>query len=144
VHPLLVGRNVRAVFGGDLGPLKFSHVRRDEVDYVQSSIEGDPSLARLQISNSSRLLSQQFDNYLYVTVDGPRVDIDVRTVGEFSRGNFTSQRWREIESYRPPLKKRMQDLLGNTRRLLTFASLVLVCFIGGFIAALLLKRKKPA
>ena len=31
VHPLLLGTNVRAVFAGDYGPMKFSHLRRDAI-----------------------------------------------------------------------------------------------------------------
>jgi hypothetical protein len=144
VHPLLVGRNVRAVFGGDLGPLKFSHTRRDGIDYIQSSIEGIPSVGILRELISSRLLSQQFDNYLHVTVDGPRVSVQVETVGEFSMGNFTPERWRAVNEYRPPLMKRVRDLMGDTRRLMILASLILVCFLAGFVAALIWKRKKPA
>ncbi|MGH7770300.1 MAG: metallophosphoesterase family protein, partial [Candidatus Binatia bacterium] len=121
VHPLLVGRDVRAVFGGDLGPMKFSHMRRDGIDYVQTSIEGIPSIGILRELNSSRLLSQQFDNFLHVKVDGPRVTVEVETVGEISTGNFTPQRWRAVDEYERPLMKRVQDFIGNTRRLMTLA-----------------------
>jgi hypothetical protein len=38
----------------------------------------------------------------------------------------------------------VQDLLGDTRRLTIFAALALVCFLSGFAAALILKRKKHA
>lgn len=144
VHPLLVGRNVRAVFGGDLGPLKFSHLRRDDIDYIQSSIEGIPTIGILRELISSRLLSQQFDNYLHVTVDGPQVAVQVETVGEFSMGKFTPERWRAVDEYERPLTKRMQDLLHDTRRLMIIVALALVCFFSGFAAALLLKRKNPA
>ena len=144
VHPLLVGRDVRAVFGGDMGPLKFSHLRRDGVDYIQSSIEGTPSIEILRALNSSRLLSQQFDNYLYVTVDGPQVAVHVETVGEFSMGNFTPERWRAVDEYKPPFTKRLRALLTDTRRLAILGSLSLIVFIAGFVAALILKRKKPA
>ncbi|MDX1650067.1 MAG: metallophosphoesterase, partial [Myxococcota bacterium] len=40
VHPLLQEAGVRAVFAGDFGPLKLSHVARDGVAYWQSAVEG--------------------------------------------------------------------------------------------------------
>lgn len=143
VHPLLVGRNVRAVFGGDYGPMKFSHMRRDEIDYIQSSIEGIISLETLRGLMSSRLLSQQFDNYLYVMVDGPRVTVKVETVGEFSLGKFTPQRWRAVNDYELPTQPiliRVWDAIGSPRRLMTLIALIFVCILSGFLAALLLKR----
>ncbi|MDH3445295.1 MAG: metallophosphoesterase [Deltaproteobacteria bacterium] len=145
VHPLLVGRNVRAVFGGDYGPMKFSHMRRDGIDYIQSSIEGIPSIEILRILISSRLLSQQFDNYLYVTVNGPRVINQVKTVGEISMGNFSPQRWRAVNEYEPPMKPiiiRIWEVIGSPRRLAALVSLVLFCFFSGFIVALIWKRYK--
>ena len=102
VHPLLVGRNVRAVFGGDFGPMKFSHMQRDGIDYLQCSIEGIPDLKFLRNILYSRLLSQQFDNYLHVTVNGPQVTVAVKTVGEISLGKFTPQQWDAVDDYRPP------------------------------------------
>jgi len=144
VHPLLVGRNVRAVFGGDFGPVKFSHMRRDEIDYFQSSVEGIPSIQRLRSWNSSRLLSQQFDNYLNVQVDGPKVAVEVETVGAISLGNFTPQRWREVDDYEPPLTTRLGNFIGDTRRLISLTVLIMVCFFSGFLAARIIKRdKKP-
>ena len=142
VHPLLVGRNVRAVFGGDLGPMKFSHVRRDEIDYLQTSIEGLADLNILRDWNSSRLLSQQFDNFLYVTVNGSQVNTEVRTVGEISVGNFTPQRWRSVDDYEPPLTERIRQLVNDKRRLIIFTSLGLLCFVGGVISALMIRRSK--
>lgn len=140
-HPLLVGHNVRAVFGGDFGPMKFSHMRRDGIDYLQSSLEGIPSLQMLREWNSSRLLSQQFDNYFYVTVDGPEVRVEVKTVGAISTGNFTPERWRAIDDYQPPLTKRLWNVIGNPQRMIAVVLLVLGCFSAGFVAAWLLKRR---
>jgi 3',5'-cyclic AMP phosphodiesterase CpdA len=144
VHPLLVGRNVRAVFGGDFGPMKFSHMRRDEIDYIQSSMEGIPSIERLRSWNSSRLLSQQFDNYLYVKVNGPHVAVEVQTIGAVSLGNFTPQRWRAVDEYEPPLMTRVWNVIGNSQRLMALAVSILVCFFSGFVAALIIKRYKKA
>ena len=149
VHPLLVGRNVRAVFGGDLGPMKFSHMQRDGIDYLQCSIEGIPDLKFLRNILYSRLLSQQFDNYLHVTVNGPQVTVAVKTVGEISLGKFTPQQWDAVDDYRPPEKpliRRLwdEDVIGSPRRLMAVASLILFCFVSGFIAALILKRYKQA
>lgn len=146
LHPLLVGKNVRVVFGGDFGPMKFSHMRRDNIDYIQSSIEGIPSLAILRALNSSRLLSQQFDNYLLTKVKGADVALEVKTVGEISLGNFTPQRWRAVDDYQPPQKpwfRRLFDednLLGSPRRIVAIGLLVIFCFVSGLITAITLKR----
>jgi Calcineurin-like phosphoesterase len=142
VHPLLVGRNVRAVFGGDLGPMKFSHMRRDGIDYLQAAIEGTADIGILREWNSSRLLSQQFDNYLYVTVAGPHVGVEVRTIGEISTGNFTPQRWRALDEYEPPLSKRVWNVLGNTQRLMALLLLIVACFVSGFIVAVIFNRHR--
>jgi hypothetical protein len=142
VHPLLVGRNVRAVFGGDFGPMKFSHMRRDGIDYLQSSIEGPVEIEILRELNSSRLLSQQFDNYLLVSVDGPRVAVEVQAVGEISMGNFTPQRWRAVDEYKPPFMKRVWNVIGNTQRLVVLTGLVIVLFSSGFVTAVILNRFK--
>ncbi len=93
VHPLLGPAGVRWVFGGDLGPLKFSWVTRDSVRYVQSSMEAGTQLQTLRNLEKSRLLSSQFDTYLVVRVDGPAVDVAVRTFGEFSNPMFTPERY---------------------------------------------------
>ena len=98
VHPLLADGRVRAVFSGEYGPMKFSHMERDGIQYLQSAIEGVVGLPMLRAREESRLLSQQFDNFLFVTVDGPRVDISVETLGETS-GHFAPRRWRAIHEY---------------------------------------------
>jgi hypothetical protein len=151
VHPLLIGKNVRAVFGGDYGPMKFSHMRRDGIDYVQSSIEGDISVNMLRGLISSRLLAQQFDNYLYVNVDGAVVTIDVETVGEISSGKFTPERWRAVNAFEPPkksLEERLWDVLGNPgsprRQLVVFASVIVICFLGGVMVARIWHIRRPS
>lgn len=88
VHPLLADAGVSAVFAGDYGPLKFSHLTRDSVRYVQASMEGIMTLQTLQNFERSRVLSSQFDNFLVVRVAGPEMTIDVETLGEFSSPQF--------------------------------------------------------
>ena len=96
VHPLLANGGVRAVFTGDYGPEKFSYTSRDGVDYYQSGIAPNPSLGILQGHEWNRLLAQQFDNFLEVTVSGDNVDVEVHTVGEVTTGHFTPDLWRAV------------------------------------------------
>jgi hypothetical protein len=144
-HPLLVGRNVRAVFAGDVGPRKFSHMKRDEIDYVQSSI-ADIQMEYLRRDWRHRMIAQQFDNYLYVTVNGLEVDIEVQTIGEFSSGQFTPESWREMHRSEPPEEKpflaRVWELIGSPRRLIAITSVMVICFLGGVAATLLWHRRK--
>ena len=71
VHPLLIGKNVHAVFGGDLGPMKFSHMERDGINYIQSSMENLPDQLESGVYwNRADSCLQQFDNFLYVKVNG--------------------------------------------------------------------------
>lgn len=149
VHPLLVAGNVRAVFAGDYGPMKFSHMRRDGIDYLQCSIEGNVSVAMLRGLMSARLLSQQFDNFLYARVDGSRVTIDVETIGEMSSGKFTPERWRAINEYEPrkqSLEERLWNLVGSPgsprRQLVVFSSVMLICFVAGVVVAQIWDRRK--
>jgi hypothetical protein len=149
VHPLLVAGNVRAVFGGDYGPMKFSHMSRDGIDYFQCSIEGNIGIQMLRGLISSRLLSQQFDNFLYVRVDSSHVTVDVETVGEISSGKFTPQRWRAINEYEPPkksLEERLWDVVGSPgsprRQLVVFASVMVICFLAGVVAMRIWYRRK--
>jgi hypothetical protein len=100
VHPLLAAHRARAVFAGDLGPWKWSHVERDGVDYVQSSVEfTEPPLEMLRRREGSRAISAQLDNYVLVTVEGPAVDYEVRTLGAMSTGRFTPELYRAINEY---------------------------------------------
>lgn len=107
VHPILARGGVRAVFSGDYGPEKFSHLRRDGVDYYQTSVTPDPGLAILKGHEWNRLLAQQFDNFLFVRVRGPEVEIDVHTIGEVSSGHFTPEQWRAVFGTvkRPPVQR---------------------------------------
>ncbi|MDH3732867.1 MAG: metallophosphoesterase [Gemmatimonadota bacterium] len=96
VHPMLVDRGVRGVFSGDYGPQKFSHALEDGIDYYQSGIAPNPSLGILKGHEWNRILAQQFDNFLEVTVSGETVDLQVHTVGEVSTGHFTPDLWRDV------------------------------------------------
>ncbi len=122
VHPILATARVRAVFSGDYGPAKFSHLERDGVEYYQSGVSPDPSIGILRGHEWNRILAQQFDNFLYVTVDGPRLDVEVHTIGEVSTGHFTPDRWRAVYGTinRPPIpyfggRERLRAVLEHPR-----------------------------
>jgi hypothetical protein len=99
VHPLLVGRKVRAVLAGEQRPMKVSHLDRHTVHELQSSVEGCVSLGEQRRSELARQRSAQLDNFLHVVVDGPLVRYEVRTVGALSSDSFSPQRWRAINEY---------------------------------------------
>lgn len=96
VHPLLRKADVEAVIAGDYGPLKFSHVNRDGVDYLQSSIEGRVSLPLLRNLPSSRTLYYQMDNFLWITVKGQHVNVEVRTLAPLESGKYTPDIWYQV------------------------------------------------
>jgi hypothetical protein len=145
VHPLLVGRNVRAVFAGDVGPRKFSHLKRDGVDYIQSSI-ADISMENLRSHWRHRMIAQQFDNYLHVRVNGEQVAIEVETFGELTSGQFTPQSWREMFKAEPPEEKsflvRLLDAIGSPLRLAVLVAVMMICFLGGAAATIIWYRRK--
>ncbi len=155
VHPLIAGRKVRAVFAGDVGPRKFSHIKRDGIDYIQSSIADIP-MENLRRHWMHRMIAQQFDNYLYVTVNGQQVNIEVETVGELSSGHFTPQSWREMHRPESPEKKPILtlvwdyvwDAIGNAssprRQLVAVVSAMVLCFLSGVAVTLLWYRRKAA
>lgn len=135
VHPVLAedGR-VRAVFAGDYGPTKFSHVARDGIDYVQSSVENQVSLEMLRTLESSRMLASQLDTFLHVTVRGPDVEIDVRPVAAFSSGKFTPAHHDAVFEYdKWSLGRRLQRKLGTPERLVR--GLTLTALIGALAGA---------
>ncbi len=117
VHPILAAAGVRAVFSGDYGPAKFSHLERDGVQYYQSGVSPDPSVEILRNHEWNRILAQQFDNFLQVAVAGPTVEVEVHTIGEVSTGHFTPNRWRAVYGSirRPPpdrgVSARIQGIL---------------------------------
>jgi hypothetical protein len=135
VHPLLAAHRVRAVFGGDYGPLKFSHVRRDGVDYVQTAVEGRADdLAMLRALETSRRLSFQLDNFIVVTVRGDDVAFDVRTVGALASGKLSPERYRAI--YAPAsrsLRERVERTLGGPERRAALAALLAAAFGLGWL-----------
>lgn len=149
VHPLLTGGKVRAVFSGDVGPRKFSHLKRDGVDYIQSSI-ADIQMEYLRSHLRHRMIAQQFDNFLHVTVDGAESNIEVRTIGEFSSGQFTPQSWREMHRPLPQaaepltvrLRKDIEESLQSPRRLAAFFLLLALCFLAGVAATVIWYRRK--
>jgi hypothetical protein len=142
VHPHLRSGKTRAVFAGDYGPMKFSHMSRDSVHYVQSAIEDFPALRILQRREESRLLYQQFDNYVYVTVRGGQVDFDVRVLGPMSGKKYTPERFTQMTSYERPRLERLRAAVGSPKRvaaaLLTFA----VVFGAGAALGLMWQRRR--
>ena len=144
VHPLLAGRTVRAVFAGDVGPRKFSHLKRDGIDYIQSSM-ADIQMEYLQRYWRHRMIAQQFDNYLYVAVDGQRVAIEVETIGALS-GQFTPDSWREMLRFEaPPVKPlylRVWDVIGSPMRLTALLLVLTICFLCGVAVTLFWCRRR--
>ena len=141
VHPTLTDRNVRAVFAGDYGPLKFSHMRRDGIDYVQSSVENSASIAMLRMREPSRVLSAQLDNWVLVTVDQDGARLEVRSVGALSSEKFTPQRFREVHEYdKQGFKQRLYRKIGwSPERLFTGAlEIAAAAGAGGLLAGLAL------
>ncbi|MEO6710797.1 MAG: hypothetical protein ABIP42_14555, partial [Planctomycetota bacterium] len=99
VAPEFAGHPVRAVFAGDYGPMKFSHLERDGVHYLQTSIENRVSLEIQRGRESSRMLSSQLDNYLVVDIEGVDVRYSVRTVGALTTDKFSPDHYRTIFEY---------------------------------------------
>ncbi len=138
VHPWLARAKVRAVFGGDYGPMKFSAMSRDGVDYIQCSMETPVPLVMLKNSEKSLLLSSQFDNFLYVTVNGPQASIQVKTLGEYSSGMFTPQMYEAIHAPRPEdqtLRARLGKLIAGRWGLVGIALAGAAAFLAGAVAA---------
>jgi hypothetical protein len=141
VHPILVGKNVRAVFSGEFGPLKFSHMEREGIEYIQSgieiaySLENPLSLDQLRSSEGARLEAQQFDTFLYVTVKDYQVDIEVKTVGAFSSGKFSPERFHDIFSKRKSklqiAVRQVAEFFSNSKRLVLFSYVLIICFSAG-------------
>jgi len=138
VHPALVAGRVAMVFSGDYGPMKFSALERDGVRYLQSSIEDSVPVVMQRNRIPSRLLSSQFDNFLLVTVEGGEVSVEVRTVAAVSSGQFSPERWREINEIPPggPTRsvwRRLWDLVGSPKRLTALGVAVGLIFGAGML-----------
>lgn len=148
VHPLLVSGGVRAVFTGDYGPQqKFSHMRRDGIDYFQSGIAPDPSLGILRGHEWNRILAQQFDNYLHVSVVGSDVEFDVETIGEISSGHFTPDRWRAVYGRttrpgRPGGRERLAAAVEHPKIRWLIGAAALVLLFVGTVTGFLVGRKR--
>jgi len=138
IHPLLRSAGVRIVFGGDLGPLKFSQLTRDSVQYVQGSLEGNPSLEILQSLETSRILSAQFDNFLYVQVDGPKVDLQVKTLGEFSSPQYAPAFYQAMMNPPPPSRWQQARTIIGIRRI---AAVLGVAGLAGLLVGWMLGRR---
>ncbi len=139
VHPLLRQGGVRAVFSGDYGPQqKYSHERRDGIDFYQSGIAPDPELGILKGHEWNRILAGQFDNFMEVTIVGEDVDIDVHTVGESSSPHWTPERWKAVWGTihrwgaEPGGLERLRAFLGTGKAKLFTAGVLGLAFAVGF------------
>ena len=147
VHPVLAGAHVRAVFSGDYGPRKFSHMRRDGVEYYQTSLSPDPAIGILRGHEWNRILAAQFDNYAVVRVVGEEVGIEIRTLREVSSDHFTPQRWLDVwgTTARPPrlfFRGKLRQLLEGTRPKLYVATGLGLVFLTGLFLGIVLARRK--
>ena len=147
VHPLLRERAVRMVVAGDLGPWKFSHERRDEIDYIQSTVEfTDVPLPMLRNREGSRMISSQVDNFLVVDVDGPEVRYELKALGAFTRGNLTADAWKDVHEYdKGTLQRKLHNRFNTPERLLRglglAASAGFAAALGLVLILLLLRRR---
>jgi hypothetical protein len=141
VHPILADGKVRAVFSGDYGPTKYSYRERDGVEYYQSGVAPDPGVEILRGHEWNRVLAQQFDNWVLVTIDGSSVDIDIETIGETdSGGHWTPDRWRDVyggirRPPRPGPRDYFDSLVGTPRGLYAVIAALVVAFLAGVLAA---------
>ena len=140
VHPLLATAGVRAVFSGDYGPLKFSHLARDGIDYYQAGLTPGPAnLDLLRNHEWNRLLAGQFDNFLFVDVVAPdSTAVTVHTVGETASGDFTPDFFRQVHGGidRPPPpggRERLTALWQNPRGRLFLIALPLAGMVAGLV-----------
>jgi len=100
VHPLLAKSPTRAVFAGDLGPWKFSHLQRDRIEYVQVAAEFvPPPLEMLRNRESIRALSEQLETWALVSVRGSELDIDIRTLGALDPALHTPSNFLSVHEH---------------------------------------------
>lgn len=147
VHPLLRAHGVRAVVSGEYGPLKFSHLTRDGIDYFQTSLGGDPSVRLLKSAESNRILAAQFDNFLHVSVRDEETRFEVITLGERSSGHFSPAQYTAVfrEPGEPlPLGTRVWQVIGSPARLVGLGMLLLLSFLAGVLASWLVRGRTRA
>lgn len=150
VHPLLKAGAVRLVAAGDLGPLKFSHLSRDGIDYVQTAVEfNEPPLVMRRNREGTRVLTQQPDTFVVVTVAGGEVSCELRTLGAFSTEAFTPEAWREANAYdegsfQRKVYKRMNTpaRVVHWLKILCGTSLALGLLLGAGVVFLLLRTRR--
>ncbi len=147
VHPVLADAGVRAVFTGDYGPQKFSHMEKDGVEYYQTAMAPDASLGILRGHEWNRILAAQFDNYAVVRVVGEEVEVEIRTLREVSSGHFTPQQWLDVwgTTVRPPrlfFRGKLLQLLEGTRAKVYVAAGLGLVFLGGLVVGIVLARRK--
>jgi hypothetical protein len=135
------------VFSGDYGPMKFSALARDGVQYVQSSIEDSVPVIMQRNRMPSRLLSSQFDNFLVVTTRGSEVSLEVKTVAAISSGQFTPARWRAINEgpdTRPakPVSQQVWEVVGSPKRLAALGLGIGLVFGAGVVTAGWWRRRR--
>jgi hypothetical protein len=88
------------VFAGDMGPWKFSHLRRDGIDYLQTSVEFAPPPLEMQRNRESiRQLTEQLDTWALVAVDAEEVHVDIRTLGALESGLFSPEKHRSVHEF---------------------------------------------
>lgn len=146
VHPLLEQHKGAAVFSGDLGPMKFSHLQADGIEYYQCSLGGNPPMNMMRNAERNRALQDQFDCFFNVTVDGPAVDVQVEAVGEVSMEHFTPARWDSIYGYRAPppqsLREKFADLTSSRGRVVMLVGGLLLAFVAGWGIARMTASKR--
>jgi hypothetical protein len=94
----------------------------------------------LQRNPTARLISAQLDNFLIVTVQGPQVRVEVRTVGAESSGRFSLERYRVL--YQQPLswemrERMLREAVGGLRR---FVALLGVALLASFLLGMGVSR----
>ncbi len=140
VHALLKGSRVRAVFGGDFGPYKYSHLERDGIEYMHAVIATRPSVERMREMEEFRLLGQQLDCFLTVTLspEAKRPRIEVHAVGARSTENFTPERWWSLYAHDNSLLGDIYRRKVNSPRAMLRAALVVagVSFGAGVVGTI--------
>lgn len=143
VHPVLAKHGTRGVFAGDHGPLKFSHFRRDGIEYLHTALEGKVPARHLRLSEEGRLIHYQFDHFLYVAVEGEQVDVRVEVVGALSSGKHDPTFYEEVFAESPLTRRdRIRRALGGPKRRALLAGLLMFSFLtGGAVCWLVLRSQ---